>query len=147
MENQVRPGQSQILLAVSDDSNPLGTWYLQSISSVIDIDGVDHWADFLGVGMNADALFITNSMFPFQGEVGNGGVRLWIIGKDPPVQQWDIGSYGSRTVGSGGILGASKNDDSCAYVRDYSRNHRNISGSLLPFASGGHHIRRRDTRG
>ena len=75
--------QSQILIAVSDDSNPVGTWHKTTINSVVDIGGTNHWADYPGLGMDADALFITNNMFEFNVDGGDfGGERLWIVNKD-----------------------------------------------------------------
>jgi len=81
--NSGTAGNSQILVAVSDDDDPIGTWYQQSIPSVIDIGGTDHWADFPGLGMDADALYITNNMYPFGASGLFAGQRLWILAKDP----------------------------------------------------------------
>ena len=70
---------SRILVAVSDDSNPNGTWYSTSINSMITI-GVPRWADYPGFAVDDKVVYITNNMFGFGGG-GFGGVRLWIIDK------------------------------------------------------------------
>jgi hypothetical protein len=74
---------SRILVAVSDDSDPNGTWYFHSINSMINIGGTNHWADYPGFAIDEEAAYITNNMFTFGGSPAFGGVRLWIINKAP----------------------------------------------------------------
>ena len=71
---------SRILVAVSDDSNPNGTWYATSINSKINIGGNDTWADYPGFSVDEQAVYITNNMFTF-GANSFRGTRLWIIDK------------------------------------------------------------------
>lgn len=79
---------SRILLAVSDDANPLGTWFLAGIDSKETFFNanvgatVPHWADYPGLAVDEEAVYITNNMFAFAAN-GNqsGGVRLWVIEK------------------------------------------------------------------
>lgn len=71
---------SRILVAVSDDSDPTGTWYAIAISVKDTISGVAHWADYPGLAVDDKAVYITNNMFPFGGGV-MGGARLWIVHK------------------------------------------------------------------
>ncbi len=73
---------SRILLAVSDDSDPNGSWYFFAIDSKTNIGGTDHWADYPGLAVDADVIYVTNNMFTF-GTGSSGGVRLWIINKNP----------------------------------------------------------------
>lgn len=75
---------SRILVAVSDDSDPNGTWYYHAINSLINIGTVDRWADYPGFAVDNKAVYITSNMFAFSsGGSGFGGVRLWIINKTP----------------------------------------------------------------
>jgi hypothetical protein len=73
---------SDILLAVSLTDNPNDGWCYQRIDSKMMIDGVNSWADYPGLGVDEDAVYITNNMFAF--EAGGGafkGVRLWVLHK------------------------------------------------------------------
>jgi hypothetical protein len=75
---------SRIFVAVSDDSNPNGTWFFFQINSMINIGGVNRWADFPGFAVDEEAVYITANMFSFGASPGSSvGVRLWIINKTP----------------------------------------------------------------
>lgn len=74
--------RSRILLAVSDDSDPNGTWFFHAINAKTTISGIDHWADYPGFAVGEKAVYITNNLFSFFSNGANfGGVRLWIIDK------------------------------------------------------------------
>lgn len=76
---------SSILLAVSDDSDPNGSWSMTRIDASEVIDGDDHWFDYPGFAVDDQAIYITGNMFQFFGGTsfpGNfGGVRLFIVDK------------------------------------------------------------------
>ncbi len=80
---------SRILVGVSDDSNPNGTWYMTAINSELSIENPpssgtfsDHWADYPGFAVDEEAVYINANMFEFPASGGSfGGVRLWVIGK------------------------------------------------------------------
>lgn len=85
---------SHVLMAVSDDADPNGTWYFQDINTKLNIDGSDAWLDYPGLSVSPDAIYLTGNMFAFSGftsSVGTGeeaesgffGSRLWIIPKSP----------------------------------------------------------------
>jgi len=75
------PTGSYILVAVSKTSDPnLGWWYL-AINSQTNIGGANHWADYPGLAVGPNAVYITNNMFSFAGAYG--GSRLWIVHKNP----------------------------------------------------------------
>ncbi len=87
---------SHILVAVSDDSDPNGTWYYTSVNSAVTITstafGVPllHWADYPGLAVDDEAIYITANMFNFASEDPGGlnrgyfaDTRLWIIDKNP----------------------------------------------------------------
>jgi hypothetical protein len=73
--------QSRIFVAVSDDADPNGTWYRHTIDSKIVVAGVERWADFPGLAVDEEAIYITNNLFGFSGTQPYGGLRLWIIPK------------------------------------------------------------------
>lgn len=76
--------KSSIFIAVSDDSNPLGTWYATAIDAKLNFDAADHWADFPALAVDEEALYVTANMFQFASEDDTlpfGGVRLWIVDK------------------------------------------------------------------
>lgn len=57
---------SWILLAVSDDDNPVGTWFKYRIAVNFKVGDNDHWLDYPGLGYNKDGFVITGNMFPFE---------------------------------------------------------------------------------
>ena len=71
---------SRILLAVSDDNDPNGTWYYTAINSKITI-GSDAWADYPGFAVDEEAIYVTANMFSFGASGTYLGTRLWIIKK------------------------------------------------------------------
>jgi RTX calcium-binding nonapeptide repeat (4 copies) len=71
---------SRIYVAVSDDADPNGTWYRTTIDSRLNINGVNTWADYPGIAVDGDAIYITNNMFSHEGGTFQGE-RLWIINK------------------------------------------------------------------
>ncbi len=66
-------------LAVSDDSDPNGTWYFQKFDAVVLFGSTGTWPDYPKLGVGPKALYITGNMFAFSG--GFQGTRLWIIDK------------------------------------------------------------------
>lgn len=85
---------SRILVAVSDDSDPNGTWYFTAINSKVSISGVNTWADYPGFAVDEEAVYITANMFNFSSStVGAYGVRLWVIDK--------VGGVGGGFYGGG----------------------------------------------
>ncbi len=74
---------SRILIAVSDDSDPNGTWYFHAINSLINISGSDSWADYPGFAIDNQAIYVTANMYTFGGSPAYQGARLWIINKTP----------------------------------------------------------------
>jgi hypothetical protein len=71
---------SRILVAVSDDSDPNGTWHYQAINSRVTVNGTDSWADYPGLAVDDKAIYLTANMFPF----GPGNLTtafLWIVHK------------------------------------------------------------------
>lgn len=73
---------SRILIAVSSTSDPNGSWNFDEINSLINISGTDHWADYPGLAVDEEAIYVTTNMFTF-GSGTFGGSRLWITNKNP----------------------------------------------------------------
>jgi hypothetical protein len=78
---------SRFMMAVSDDSDPNGTWYYQSINAQTNIVSPDdpleilpHYADFPGMAVSSEAVFITANMLSFDDDEANGS-QLWIVDK------------------------------------------------------------------
>lgn len=72
---------SRILLAVSDDADPNGTWHFQALASKFNVSGIDYWADYPGLAVDEDAIYITANLFAFPPSTTDAGQRLWIIPK------------------------------------------------------------------
>ncbi len=69
------------LISVSDDENPLGTWYNWALpSNVNGSTPTGGWADYQGVGYDDKALYITSNLFSFSGSYQ--GTRIRIIDKN-----------------------------------------------------------------
>ena len=74
--------ESSIFIAVSDDGDPNGTWCSTEIVSKIDIGGsVFTWADYPGLVVDEEAVYVTASLFEFYPSLAFGGIRLWAIDK------------------------------------------------------------------
>jgi hypothetical protein len=73
-------GISRILLAISDDENPFGTWYFAAIDSVVNFGIFSAWADYPGLAIDEEALYITANLFLF-GLNYFAGSSLWILEK------------------------------------------------------------------
>ena len=71
---------SRILIGISDDQNPNGFWYFVAINSIVSIGGLNNWADYPGLAIDEEAVYITANMFLFQFPNFSGS-RLWILEK------------------------------------------------------------------
>ncbi|MBX3411126.1 MAG: hypothetical protein KF708_00300 [Pirellulales bacterium] len=74
------PGR--LLLAISDDSDPNGTWYYRAIPASVVIGSETTFPRSFNLGVGSEALYIMAEM---HGTVVNGfhGSRLWIVNKSP----------------------------------------------------------------
>jgi hypothetical protein len=72
---------SRLLVAVSDDGDPNGTWRFTAINSKLTISSAERWADFPGFAATETAVYISANMFGFGASGSYAGVRLWIIPK------------------------------------------------------------------
>jgi hypothetical protein len=74
---------SRILLAVSDDSDPNGTWYFAAFDSMINLGGTDTWGDYPGFAVDEEAVYITLNMFTFAASPIFVSSLVWIVDKSP----------------------------------------------------------------
>jgi len=95
---------SRILLAVSDDSDPNGTWYYTAINSMVNIGGTDAWADYPGFAIDDKAIYITANMFGFASG-SNLGHYLWIVDKGATGGFYAGGSASVTAMDAGGSYG------------------------------------------
>jgi hypothetical protein len=70
---------SHLLVAVSDDGDPNGTWNKFRIDNMVERDGDKYWLDYPGWGHNKDGVVCTGNMFPF--ESGNVFSQILIMNK------------------------------------------------------------------
>jgi hypothetical protein len=84
--------KSKVLLAVSDDNNPNGTWFKYALEAQITVGGNALWLDYPTVGMNKDGIAIGGNMFGFT--AGGGVSQIIVVPKAPLL------SGGSATVNS-----------------------------------------------
>lgn len=82
LEQTTTPSQtSRILVAVSKTNDPNGGWWFTAINSAITI-GTLSYADYPGLAVSNNGIYITANMFSFSTGSNTGG-RLWIINKTP----------------------------------------------------------------
>ena len=74
---------SRLLVAVSDDGNPNGTWHMTSIDMEESIGGSNSWMDYPGFAVDEEAVYVTANMFSFSstGSQSFTANRLVIIDK------------------------------------------------------------------
>lgn len=60
-------------IAVSDDSDPNGTWYLYKTDSKKILAGGAYWVDYPGLGVDQNAIYITGNLFRLGDNSWGGG--------------------------------------------------------------------------
>ena len=87
LEHTDNPQVGRILIAASNDGdpgdagNPAGTWFREVINSFEVIGGQNSWADFPGLAVDEEAIYITGNMFTFSQPQQLLGNRVWIVNK------------------------------------------------------------------
>lgn len=73
---------SRLLVAVSDDGDPNGVWYMTAIDAEVQDESIHYWLDYPGLAIDEEAIYVTGNLFRYSSEGGDyGGVRVWIIAK------------------------------------------------------------------
>jgi hypothetical protein len=68
---------SYFLIAVSDDSNPNGTWSKWALNASLNGDTHSNkWADYPGFGYDQDVIMVTANMYPISGSGVYGKIRV-----------------------------------------------------------------------
>lgn len=78
VELELSQGQdiSKLLIAVSDDDNPLGQWKKYRVEAKV-VDGSnEYWLDYPGWGFSKDGVVCTGNMFALPGTNGFGGQQF-----------------------------------------------------------------------
>ena len=65
LEKSTSPQISKVLVAISDDGDPNGTWHRYRLEGTLTVGGVDCWLDYPGFGYNQDGYVISGNMFGF----------------------------------------------------------------------------------
>ena len=68
---------SKILLAVSDDADPNGTWFRYRLEAKLVIGTASYWLDYPGFGYNKDAFVVSGNMFGFTS--GFAGIQFLVV--------------------------------------------------------------------
>ena len=72
---------SKVLIAVSDDADPNGTWFKYRFEAKLVVSGNPTWMDYPGFGWNKDAIVVTGNQFGFT--TGWPGMQAIVIPKAP----------------------------------------------------------------
>lgn len=100
LEKADAPQTSKLLIAVSDDSNPAGTWHRYRLESLLTVNSQTFWLDYPGFGYNKDAYVVCGNMFPFSGG-GFGGVQFLVIPSAPLLSGGAATASALRHAGGG----------------------------------------------
>lgn len=93
--------RSNILLAVSDDADPNGTWFRYRVNATVDYNGSQTWLDYGSLGFSKDGIMFGGNSFGFSGgapgctffvvrksSVLSGGTPVVTIFKDTSAEVW-----------------------------------------------------------
>ncbi|MEW6744184.1 MAG: hypothetical protein AB1486_15635 [Planctomycetota bacterium] len=91
-----------ITFAVSDDSDPNGLWYKYRTNAVTWVGGNSYWVDYPGLGVDAQAFYVTGNLFGLNNG-GWAGVKYRVIPKADvllgnPVTYFDLRDISSASV-------------------------------------------------
>ncbi len=102
--------------AISDDSDPNGTWYKYRQSVKTTINSVNYWVDYPGLGVNLDAFTVNGNLFDFGGAFF-GGTKYRVIVKS--------------SILNGGIATTFDLRDANAYAMQGAYVHSTVAGPFL----------------
>ncbi len=76
-----KSSESYFMLSVSDDSNPLGNWFVWAVpANVYGSTPSGSWADYEGIGFDDKAIYLTSNQFTFSDGTYDG-TRIRILPK------------------------------------------------------------------
>lgn len=71
------PERGYYLLSVSENDNPIGTWYNWALPSTLNgTTTVSNWGDYQGVGFDEEAIYLTSNQFQFNGSFQYSKLRI-----------------------------------------------------------------------
>ena len=108
-------GISNVLFAISDDSNPNGTWFTYRFNAKLTITGNQYWLDYPGFGYNKDGYVVNGNLFPFAAG-GFGGVEFLTVPKTPVLTGAAVTVTSFRDAGGGSAQMAETVDPLNAFV-------------------------------
>lgn len=81
---EVYSSTAYVTIAVSDDSDPNGTWYKYRTDAVTTIGSSTYWWDYPGLSFDQDAYYVTSNLFILNGSgSGFGGAGYRVFDKAP----------------------------------------------------------------
>ena len=75
--------ESKVLVAVSDDNNPNGTWFRYRLEAKVVVGTNQYWLDYPGFGYGGGAYMVTGNMFALPGSSGFAGVQFIVMPTAP----------------------------------------------------------------
>jgi hypothetical protein len=120
LEQSGSPQTSKLLVAISDDNNPAGTWHRYRLEAMLNIGGQNFWLDYPGFGYNKDAYVVTGNMFGFSN--GFGGVQFVVIPKTPLLTGAPVTTTSFRHAGGASAQVAEMISNSVPNIYAVSRN-------------------------
>ena len=111
---------SKLLVAVSDDGDPNGTWYRYRVEAKLVISGAGYWLDYPGFGYNKDAYVVSGNMFGFVS--GFGGAQFIVMPSAPMLSGQAMSAYSFRDSGGASVQMAEVIDPLKPYAYGVSRN-------------------------
>ncbi len=86
--------ESYYLISVSDDDNPLGTWFNWALPSNVNGNtNSGNWGDYEGIGFDDKAIYLTSNQFSFSGSYAYTKIRIidkssLYVDSDPGTVTW-----------------------------------------------------------
>ncbi len=122
-------------IAVSDDSDPNGTWFKYRTWAVVEVGDSTYWVDYPGFGWDEDAFYVTGNLFLLEGNgSGFAGALYRVFPKSPLLAGDDATVFDVRRGGHASVQAAHHHDTAAAAYfvsrRDSSR--MRISAVLSP---------------
>ncbi len=115
--------QAFIDIAVSDDSNPNGTWYKYRTDARIPVGSCRYWVDYPGFGYDHQGYYVTGNLFLLSGNCGGFGGAVFRIFNKTPLLTGQPATFSDLRDGSAYSVQAAQSFDSPAtpyFVQDWS---------------------------
>ncbi|MFN7314636.1 MAG: PA14 domain-containing protein [Phycisphaerae bacterium] len=116
--------ESWVTIAVSDDSDPNGTWYKYRTQGVITSGTQTYWWDYPGFGYDAQGYYVTGNLFGLNAS-GFGGAAYRVFDKTPmltgqPVVFSTLRDTGASSVQIAEHMGVTTNANAGVYFVSFA---------------------------